>query len=176
MGVEGGTLFLLLAFKVSSQGPWDFVILCFGGNHCTCVGGNSSVLGGLTFHLCSSWVEYWLFLFGMVLEAFHGERGEGGDLQPDTGRDRLQGHSPLEAGPTCQGFPRESCTCRPLPVPFVSLPSVPTPPPPRHSLCRNPSSSSQPPRSPETQGTDRRDSGRWTQLTHLRLTGFVFLS
>lgn len=139
MGVEGETLFLLLAFKVSSQGPWDFVILCFGGNHRTC--------------LC--WWKFFCFgrshvspllLLGriLVVPVWHGAggfswgeggSGGGGDLQPDTGSNRLQGHSPLEAGPTCQGFPPESCTCRPLPPPPLSrshlCPFPPSPPHPR---------------------------------------------
>lgn len=54
-----------------------------------------------------------------------------------TWADRLQGHSPLEAGPTCQGFP----PCRPAPAPtpilvlFVSHPlSPPHPRPGTHSV------------------------------------------
>lgn len=136
MGVEGGTLFLLLAFKVSSQGPWDFVILCFGGNHCTCVGGNSSVLGGLTFHLCSSWVEYWFFLFGMVVEAFHGERGEGGGTSNQTRAETdCKDTVLLKQGPPVRASLQSRVPVAPLPPPPLSrshlCPFPPSPPHPR---------------------------------------------
>lgn len=56
-------------------------------------------------------------------------------------QDRLQGHSPLEAGPTYQGFPPESSPCRSPPAPtpilvlFVSQPlSPPHPRPGTHSV------------------------------------------
>lgn len=76
---------MLLAFKVPGT------LSSFASVAITalvCVDGNFSVLGGLTFHLCSSWVEYWFFLFGMVLEAF-----DVGELQPDVGRQTARAQS-----------------------------------------------------------------------------------
>lgn len=90
-----------------------------------CVDGNSSVSGGLTFHLCSSWAEYWFFLFGIVMEAFYAGSSDQTGAEADC-KDTVL----LKLGPPVRASLQSRVPVAPSPDPRpcpCSVPSLPHP-------------------------------------------------